>query len=136
MPSCRLRCYSCCSAWFQCFATYDPYPKLQKVTCPVLALNGSKDLQAPAELNAPFLRLAVTWSPRSCVKIVDGVNHLFQSTQSGSEYVRITETFSPGYLSKLVTKYFRKFTEFESSIERSVKMANRRSYKRELEKRG
>ena len=35
------------SPWFRFFVAYDPIPALEKVTCPVLALDGSKDLQVP-----------------------------------------------------------------------------------------
>ena len=37
--------------WFRFFLTYDPRPTLGKVKCPVLALNGDKDLQVPAKEN-------------------------------------------------------------------------------------
>ena len=33
------------SAWFRYFLTYNPLPTLRKVACPVLAVNGEKDLQ-------------------------------------------------------------------------------------------
>ncbi len=33
--------------WFKFFVSYDPAPTLEKVKCPVLALNGAKDLQVP-----------------------------------------------------------------------------------------
>ena len=34
--------------WFRHFLDYDPRPALRKVTCPVLALNGAKDVQVDA----------------------------------------------------------------------------------------
>ena len=34
--------------WFRYFLTYDPRPTLARVRCPVLAINGEKDLQVPA----------------------------------------------------------------------------------------
>ena len=37
------------NAWFRFFLTYDPRPTLRTVQCPVLAINGEKDLQVPAE---------------------------------------------------------------------------------------
>ncbi len=88
------------SAWFRFFVAYDPYPTLKKVTCPVLALSGSKDFQVPADLNLPFIRTAVEWNPRSKVVEVPGVNHLFQDATTGaeSEYVKIPETISPKVL--------------------------------------
>jgi fermentation-respiration switch protein FrsA (DUF1100 family) len=34
--------------WWKYFAGYNPQPTLQKVKCPVLAINGSADIQVPA----------------------------------------------------------------------------------------
>jgi len=42
-----LRKLNLLSPWFRYFLKYDPRPVLAKVTCPVLALNGEKDLQVP-----------------------------------------------------------------------------------------
>jgi uncharacterized protein len=88
------------SPWFRFFVTYDPYPTLNKITCPVLALDGSKDFQVPADLNLPFIRTAVSWNPRSEVVEVEGANHLFQNATTGaeSEYGKIPETLSPKVL--------------------------------------
>jgi uncharacterized protein len=84
------------SPWFRFFATYDPYQALKKVTCPVLALDGSKDFQVPADLNLPFIRTAVSWNPPSQVVDVEGANHLFQDVTTGAEdeYPKIPETVS------------------------------------------
>ena len=35
------------SPWMRFFLTYDPAPTLMKVKCPVLAINGERDLQVP-----------------------------------------------------------------------------------------
>ena len=37
--------------WFRYFLTYDPRPALMKVKVPVLAVNGERDLQVPADEN-------------------------------------------------------------------------------------
>jgi len=39
------------SPWMQFFIRYNPAPTLEKVKCPVLALNGEKDLQVPPKEN-------------------------------------------------------------------------------------
>ncbi|GAH35450.1 unnamed protein product, partial [marine sediment metagenome] len=39
------------SPWYRFFLTYDPKPTLTKVKCPVLAINGEKDLQVPPKEN-------------------------------------------------------------------------------------
>ena len=45
--------------WFRYFIKYDPEPVLQKVKCPVLALNGELDLQVPADQNLPAIEAAL-----------------------------------------------------------------------------
>ena len=47
------------SPWVRFFLSYDPAPALRKVTCPVLALNGEKDVQVPPKVNLPAIRRAL-----------------------------------------------------------------------------
>jgi hypothetical protein len=47
------------SPWFRFFLDYDPVPTLQQVKCPVLALNGEKDLQVPSKDNLPLIQKAL-----------------------------------------------------------------------------
>jgi uncharacterized protein len=88
--------------WFQYFLDYDPAPTLKKVRCPVLALNGEKDLQVPPKQNLPTIEAAVKAGGNSdvTVKELPSLNHLFQNSKTGSpsEYVNIEETFSPDAL--------------------------------------
>jgi fermentation-respiration switch protein FrsA (DUF1100 family) len=88
--------------WFRFFLTYDPVPTLRKVTCPVLAVNGEKDLQVPADENLAAIEKALREGGNDDVTIVrlDGLNHLFQTAETGapSEYATIEETFSPAAL--------------------------------------
>ncbi len=85
--------------WFRFFLTYDPGPTLQKVTCPVLALYGEKDLQVPAGENRPALAAALKagGNREVTIEILPGLNHLFQTAETGApgEYGKIEETFSP-----------------------------------------
>lgn len=87
------------SPWFRFFLTYDPVPSLKKLTCPVLAINGSKDLQVPAEKNLEGMRQAFKASGNSnaTAKLLPGLNHLFQKAETGAplEYSRIEETLNP-----------------------------------------
>jgi len=79
-----------------------PAQTLPKVTCPVLALNGSKDRQVPAAANLAALRQGLQAGPSRDVTVreVPGVNHLFQTASTGSpaEYGVIEETFAPAAL--------------------------------------
>lgn len=87
------------SPWLKFFLTYDPKPALTKVKCPVLAINGEKDLQVlPKEnLNAIEEALVAGGNKNFTVKELPGLNHLFQTAQTGlpAEYVKIEETISP-----------------------------------------
>jgi hypothetical protein len=87
------------SPWFRYFLSYDPAPTLRQVTCPVLAVNGARDLQVPPGENLRAIEAALKEGGNDAVTLVelDGLNHLFQTAETGSplEYAQIEETFSP-----------------------------------------
>jgi pimeloyl-ACP methyl ester carboxylesterase len=80
---------------------YNPYGALSKIKCPVLALNGEKDLQVPADINLNRVK-ALVKGPVT-VKKYPGLNHLFQHCTTGlpNEYYNIEETLSPEVLSDI-----------------------------------
>ena len=86
------------------FLAMDARPSLGDVTCPVLALNGTRDTQVEYESNLEALRNGLPASPKNCVESVEGVNHLFQHCATGAlaEYRDIEETFAPEALEKIV----------------------------------
>ncbi len=90
------------SPWFRYFLTYDPKPALLKLTCPVLAIYGSNDLQVDPAQNMPVLEDAFKTSKHAdyMVKELPGLNHLFQTAKTGavSEYSQIEETIAPAAL--------------------------------------
>jgi len=92
--------------WFRFFLTYDPRPTLRRVTCPVLAINGGRDLQVPAEANISEISKALEagGSTQVSTHIFPGLNHLFQTAETGSplEYGKIEETISPPVLDTIV----------------------------------
>ena len=51
------------SPWMQYFIKYDPSLVLKNVKCPVLALNGSKDLQVPSKVNLEAIKKLVWMAP-------------------------------------------------------------------------
>lgn len=85
--------------WMRYFLQYDPVPALEQVQCPVLAINGAKDLQVPAQANLEAIAQALArgGNQRATTVELPNLNHLFQECQSGSpsEYALIEETFSP-----------------------------------------
>jgi uncharacterized protein len=86
--------------WFRFFLTYDPRPALRQVTCPVLALNGGKDLQVPPKENLAELEKALRANRAATIQELPGLNHLFQTCSTGhpSEYGTLEETFAPAAL--------------------------------------
>lgn len=84
------------SNWFRFFMAYDPVADWKKVKCPVLALNGSKDLQVPADENLRGIEKALKNNKQVKIMKMEGLNHLFQKTETGnpSEYAELEETFS------------------------------------------
>jgi pimeloyl-ACP methyl ester carboxylesterase len=97
--------------WMRYFLATDPAQFWSQVKCPVLALNGEKDLQVSQEINLPAIRAAVRSGGNRKVKTVmlPGLNHLFQHSETGSpdEYIKIEETFSPGAM-ELISSWIRK----------------------------
>jgi len=93
------------SPWLRYFIQYDPAGALSKVQCPVLAINGEKDLQVPPQLNLPAIRKALEAGDNRDFEVAElpGLNHLFQSAKTGSpnEYAQIEETISPVALEKI-----------------------------------
>ncbi|MGB8318945.1 MAG: alpha/beta fold hydrolase [Ignavibacteriaceae bacterium] len=91
--------------WFKYFLTYDPRPTLKKVKVPVLAIDGSKDLQVPPkeDLEAISKSLSEGGNKNFKVEELQGLNHLFQSANTGSpaEYAKIEETIAPKALNAI-----------------------------------
>lgn len=85
------------------FLAVDVRPLLGDITCPVLAINGTKDIQVDQETNLAALRNGLGDNTNNVIKEVEGVNHLFQHCKTGSvtEYKEIEETISPDILTAI-----------------------------------
>ena len=85
------------------FLGLDLTDRLGRITCPVLALNGTKDRQVNGEENLNALRNGLAGQKE--IRVIEGVNHLFQHCNTGnpSEYKDIEETFTPEALEIIVT---------------------------------
>lgn len=98
------------SPWMLYFMKFNPIPTLEKVKCPVLAVNGSKDLQVPPKENLTAIKKAIKKGGNNNVTIKEfpNLNHLFQETETGSpsEYATIEQTFSPLVLEE-ITKWIK-----------------------------
>jgi fermentation-respiration switch protein FrsA (DUF1100 family) len=91
--------------WMKYFMVYDPAVSLVKVKCPVLALNGEKDLQVPSQQNLEAIKSSLSKAKNKNVttKELAGLNHLFQECKTGAptEYGTIEQTFSPVALNEI-----------------------------------
>ena len=92
--------------WMQFFIKYNPVPTLETVKCPVLAINGEKDLQVPPKENLEAIKNALKKGKNKNVTIKElpNLNHLFQECKTGSpnEYATIEQTFSPIALNEIL----------------------------------
>jgi pimeloyl-ACP methyl ester carboxylesterase len=90
------------SPWFRAFLALDPAEALSRVSCPVLALFGERDLQVPAAANRAPLEAALARAnnDRVTVKVYPEANHLFIKSVTGnpSEYPTLEKIFVPGLL--------------------------------------
>lgn len=88
--------------WLRYFISTNPAPYWKNVKCPVLALNGEKDLQVAADENLDAIAKALKSGGNKSVttRKLPELNHLFQHSKTGapSEYSTIEETFSPEVL--------------------------------------
>lgn len=95
------------SPWFRFFMRFNPDDYLTKVKCPVLILNGDKDLQVPAKMNTEGIQnsLAKAGNKKATTIVYPNRNHLFQECTTGSidEYGTIEQTISPQVLSDITT---------------------------------
>ena len=95
----------CTTPWFRTFLVLDPVNYISKVHCPLLAINGSLDVQVPAKENLAAIEKALIFGGNSTYSIeeIPGANHLLQDAKTGNvdEYGKIEETMSPVVLEKI-----------------------------------
>lgn len=93
------------SPWYEFFLDYNPASDISKTTCPVLVMNGEKDLQVIASSNVEAIKGNLPKNKKSQVKIYPGLNHLFQECTTGlpTEYINIEQTISPIVLEDIAT---------------------------------
>jgi pimeloyl-ACP methyl ester carboxylesterase len=69
--------------WQRYFLSFDPIASLDQISCPVLLLNGTNDLEVPADLHLTALEKELKSVNRATTaKRLAGVNHLFQPPQT------------------------------------------------------
>lgn len=90
--------------WVLDFIATDMACYLPKIKCPVMAVNGSKDVQVDAHDNLSALRKGLKPNKKNLIKEYEGLNHLFQHCSTGqtTEYRLIEETFAPEVMQDIV----------------------------------
>jgi pimeloyl-ACP methyl ester carboxylesterase len=96
------------SPWWRYSISLDVISLYMDLDRPALLLFGEKDVQLNASTNMPLIEQAVNANNKTNIEIqlIDGVNHLFQTADTGSEYeyIQIEETISPEVL-KLLSEW-------------------------------
>lgn len=94
------------STWMINFIRLDPALYLEKVSCPILAINGNKDIQVPSKENLEVIENISRKPDRMniTIKELENLNHLFQESETGaiSEYSTIEQTISPIALEEIL----------------------------------
>ena len=94
-----------CSPWLNYFIKMDPKSYLEKVSCPVLAINGTLDSQVLPKENLSGIEKSLRKSGNKNFEIIElpGLNHLFQEAETGAfaEYSKIEQTLSPLFIDSL-----------------------------------
>jgi len=87
------------SPWLRWFLAHDPRPALRRITCPVLALAGARDLQVTPKENLSAIAGALRAGGDRDARTIElpGLDHLLQTSATGlpSEYGSIEETIAP-----------------------------------------
>jgi pimeloyl-ACP methyl ester carboxylesterase len=90
--------------WMRYFLKYDPVTSLERIKCPVLALNGEKDVQVAPE-NLTIIEKAIRQGGNGNVTVREfsNMNHLFQTCKTGAmdEYATIEQTIDPLVLAEI-----------------------------------
>lgn len=101
--------------WFRYFLKFDPEPYIKKMKMPILALNGSLDIQVDAKQNLNGIRNALADINHDDSQVVEleRLNHLFQTAETGSisEYNNIEETIAPEALNLISDWLDERFAE-------------------------
>lgn len=105
------------------FITLDMRKVLDKIDCPVMALNGTKDIQVEYSSNLNALKEGLPKNEAHRIEALADLNHLFQHCKTGStaEYKEIEETFAPEAIELIICW-------ISSLSEKTIKFASSKTY--------
>lgn len=93
------------NVWLEYFLNYDPRVDLEKITVPVMAINGTNDVQVLSKSNLKAIRdILYGKNKYNLIKEYPNLNHLFQhcTPQTAIDYYEIDETCSNEVLEDIV----------------------------------
>lgn len=81
------------SPWYRFFVRHNPAVYAEKVRCPVLAINGTKDVMVRCESNLNSVKRIFTNSKSVTTHAIEGINHILLPCERGTqdEYRSIKE---------------------------------------------
>ncbi len=81
-----------------------PLLSYRKIKCPVMALNGTLDLQVLSSDNLSVIEANLPKNKKNLIKEYDGLNHLFQhcTPATALNYGAIEETISEDVLTDMI----------------------------------
>lgn len=93
------------SPYYKDFLQFDPKRYLPHISCPILALNGTKDMQVEAMRSLEAIKSLATASPSVTIRPLEGLNHLFIKSETGLplEYLQLSASFSEDALSEIAS---------------------------------
>jgi pimeloyl-ACP methyl ester carboxylesterase len=104
------------SAWFVYFIKSNPAAYWRQLKIPVLALNGSLDLQVTPQENLAGIKASLQKAKNNDFEILElpNLNHLFQEAKTGSvqEYKDLEQTISPKVLDTMSTWILKRYVSF------------------------
>ena len=90
--------------WMTYFLANDPAPAISQITCPVMAINGTLDMQVISQDNLPIIQQHLPKCEKHLIKEYDSLNHFFQhcTPATALSYGQIQETISKEVIQDLV----------------------------------
>ena len=69
--------------WYKRFLALDPSDAISRITCPVMAVNGTLDFQVDCKENLDNLKKRLPASAKNLIKSYEGINHLLVPCKTG-----------------------------------------------------
>lgn len=93
------------SPFYRYFLAFNPEDYLSDIQCPVLAINGTKDVQVLYQSNLENIEKTLSKAENQNFETIafEGLNHLLQPSETGaiSEYPKIETTIAPEVINKI-----------------------------------